>query len=112
MTSWRDGALGALRMGLLHGVYCLGCCWLLFVILFPLGIMNIAAMAVITLVIFAEKTLPWGRAPARTAAAALIVCGSVVLAAPQRSAPERPAQASWWSDASRRTARPGPTRRT
>ena len=83
MTSWRDGAAGALRMGLLHGAYCLGCCWLLFVILFPLGIMNIAAMAVITLVIFAEKTLPWGRTAARTAAAALIVCGSIVLAAPQ-----------------------------
>ena len=65
MTSWHDGAAGALRMGLLHGAYCLGCCWLLFVILFPLGIMNIAAMAVITLVIFAEKTLPWGRTAAR-----------------------------------------------
>jgi predicted metal-binding membrane protein len=83
MTSSRDGATGALRMGLLHGAYCLGCCWLLFVILFPLGIMNIAAMAVITLVIFAEKTLPWGRAAARSAAAALIAYGSVVVAAPQ-----------------------------
>src|SRR5262249_7900633 len=40
MTSWCDGTAGALRMGLLHGAYCLGCCWLLFVILFPLGIMN------------------------------------------------------------------------
>jgi predicted metal-binding membrane protein len=57
MTSWRDGVAGALRMGILHGAYCLGCCWLLFVILFPLGIMNIAAMAVVTLLIFAEKTL-------------------------------------------------------
>src|SRR4051812_32313495 len=75
MTSWRDGAAGALRMGLLHGAYCLGCCWLLFVILFPLGIMNIAAMAVITLVIFAEKTMPWGRAAARAAAAGLIGFG-------------------------------------
>ena len=83
MTSWRDGATGALRMGLLHGTYCLGCCWLLFVILFPLGIMNIAAMAIITLVIFAEKTLPWGRAVARVAAAALIAYGSAVLVAPQ-----------------------------
>lgn len=83
MTSWRDGASGALRMGLLHGGYCLGCCWLLFVILFPLGIMNIAAMAVITLIIFAEKTLPWGRAVTRAAAAVLIAYGSVVLAAPQ-----------------------------
>ncbi len=70
MTSWRDGVAGALRMGLLHGAYCLGCCWLLFVILFPLGIMNIAAMAVITLVVFAEKTLPWGRPVARATAAA------------------------------------------
>ena len=83
MTSWRDGPAGALRMGLLHGAYCLGCCWLLFVILFPLGIMNIAAMAGITLVIFAEKTLPWGRVAARATAAALVVYGVVVIAAPQ-----------------------------
>jgi predicted metal-binding membrane protein len=83
MTSWRDGAAGALRMGLLHGAYCLGCCWLLFVILFPLGIMNIAAMAVITLIIFAEKTLPWGRAVTRAVAVVLIVYGSGVVAAPQ-----------------------------
>jgi predicted metal-binding membrane protein len=83
MTSWRDGAAGALRMGLVHGAYCLGCCWLLFVILFPLGIMNIAAMAVITLVIFAEKTLPWGRVVTRASAAALVAYGVVVIAAPQ-----------------------------
>jgi predicted metal-binding membrane protein len=83
MTSWRDGAAGALRMGLLHGGYCLGCCWLLFVILFPLGIMNIAAMAVITLVIFAEKTLPWGRPAARAVAAALIAYGFVVVTEPK-----------------------------
>jgi predicted metal-binding membrane protein len=69
MTSWRDGVAGALRMGFLHGVCCLGCCWLLFVILFPLGMMNIAAMAAITLMVFAEKTLPWGRLVARTTAA-------------------------------------------
>jgi predicted metal-binding membrane protein len=83
MTSWREGTAGALRMGLVHGAYCLGCCWLLFVILFPLGIMNIAAMAVVTLVIFAEKSLPWGRATARAAAAALMAYGAVVVAAPQ-----------------------------
>jgi len=83
MTSWRDGVAGALRMGLLHGAYCLGCCWLLFVILFPLGIMNIAAMAVITLVVFAEKTLPWGRPVARATAVALVAYGAVVLAMPQ-----------------------------
>ena len=82
MTSWRDGTVGALRMGILHGAYCLGCCWLLFVVLFPLGIMNIAAMAVITLIVFAEKMLPWGRLAPRATAAALVVYGAVVIAAP------------------------------
>ena len=83
MTCWRDGAAGAFRMGLLHGAYCLGCCWLLFVILFPLGIMNLAAMAAITLVIFAEKTTRWGRPVARATAVALVAYGGVVLAAPR-----------------------------
>ena len=83
MTSWRDGTTGAMRMGLLHGVYCLGCCWLLFALLFPLGMMNIAAMASITVLIFAEKTLPWGRTAARIAAGALFAYGVLVLAAPQ-----------------------------
>jgi predicted metal-binding membrane protein len=83
MTSWRDGAAGALRMGLLHGGYCLGCCWLLFVILFPLGIMNITAMAVITLVVFAEKTLPWGRLIVRGTAVVLVAYGAAVMVAPR-----------------------------
>lgn len=83
LTSWRDGALGALRMGLLHGAYCLGCCWLLFVILFPIGIMNIAAMAAITLVVFAEKTLPWARTTTRAAAVLLMAYGAIVVVAPQ-----------------------------
>jgi predicted metal-binding membrane protein len=83
MTSWRDGTVGAVRMGLEHGLYCRGCCWLLFVILFPLGIMNVAAMAVITLVIFAEKAAPWGRPVARVTAAVLVTYGVAVLAAPR-----------------------------
>ena len=91
MTSWHDGAAGALRMGLLHGAYYLGCCWLLFAILFPLGIMNIAAMAVITLVIFAEKSLPWGRAVAPRRSPP-IVYGSAVVIAPQYLPAFHPAQ--------------------
>ena len=83
MTSWRDGTAGALRMGLLHGGYCLGCCWLLFVVLFPLGIMNISALAVITLVVFAEKTLPQGRLIARGTAAVLVAYGAAVIVAPR-----------------------------
>jgi predicted metal-binding membrane protein len=83
LTSWRDGASGALRMGLEHGASCLGCCWLLMVILFPLGIMNLAAMALVTLVIFAEKALPWERLPVQGTAAALVLYGAVVIAAPR-----------------------------
>jgi hypothetical protein len=83
MTSWRDGALGALRMGLLHGAYCLGCCWLLFAVLFPLGLMNVAAMAAVTALIFAEKTLPRGWRAARAAAVLLTAYGAVVIAVPR-----------------------------
>jgi predicted metal-binding membrane protein len=82
LGSWREGYGGSFRMGLEHGAYCLGCCWLLFVILFPLGVMNVAAMAVITLLIFAEKSLPLGRQMGLIAAAALIVYGALVVFLP------------------------------
>lgn len=62
LHSWRDGSRGSFRMGLEHGIYCLGCNWLLFVLLFPLGIMNIAAMVLLTVLILAEKVFPLGRA--------------------------------------------------
>jgi predicted metal-binding membrane protein len=83
MTSWRNGTVGAVRMGLLHGGYCLGCCWLLFVTLFPLGIMNTGAMVAITFLVFAEKTMPWGRLVVCVAAAVLVGYGGIVLAVPQ-----------------------------
>jgi predicted metal-binding membrane protein len=82
LNSWRDGYAGSFRMGLEHGVYCLGCCWLLFAILFPLGMMNIAVLALITLLIFAEKSTPVGRQVASLAAVALIVYGAVVIFVP------------------------------
>jgi predicted metal-binding membrane protein len=82
LTSWHDGYGGAFRMGLEHGVYCLGCCWLLFVILFPLGLMNLAVMALVTVLIFAEKVLPVGRQIAWLAGVALVVYGAVVLFLP------------------------------
>ena len=65
-------------MGVEHGAYCLGCCWFLFAILFPLGMMNVAAMAIITLVIFAEKSMAIGYQVARVAAVGLIVYGAAV----------------------------------
>jgi predicted metal-binding membrane protein len=83
MSHWRAGNTGAVRMGLMHALYCFGCCWLLFLILVPLGVMNIAAMIVVTIVVFAEKTLPWGRGIARAAAVVLIVFGVLVVVRPE-----------------------------
>ena len=83
MHSWREGYSGALRMGIEHGGYCLGCCWLLFVILFPLGMTNVAAMAAITVLIAAEKSLPAGGRVVQIAAIALVAFGLAVVAAPQ-----------------------------
>ena len=80
LTSWRDGYGGAYVMGLKHGAYCLGCCWLLFAILFPLGVMNIAAMVGLTLLIFAEKSLASGSTIANIAGVALVAYGTFVLA--------------------------------
>src|SRR6266481_5742829 len=80
--SWRDGYTGAFRMGLEHGIYCLGSNWLLFVLLFPLGIMNIAVMAVLTVLIFAEKMFPRGERIAQGVGLALILYGALVIVVP------------------------------
>jgi predicted metal-binding membrane protein len=82
MTSWRDGKVGAIQMGFLHGAYCLGCCWLFFVILLPLGVMNVGAMVAITALVVAEKLVPVGNRIARAAALALVVYGVVVILFP------------------------------
>ncbi|HEY8324423.1 MAG TPA: DUF2182 domain-containing protein [Ktedonobacterales bacterium] len=82
LGSWRDGAWGALRMGVEHGAFCLGCCWWLMVILFPLGVMNVVAMGLLTALIFAEKVLPVGRLISWLAAAGLVIYGAVVIVAP------------------------------
>src|SRR5205085_3487794 len=82
MTRWRDGRGGAVRMGLTHGLYCMGCCWLLFLILIPLGVMNVAAMVAVALLVFAEKTVPHGRGIGVLAALVLIGCGGAVAAHP------------------------------
>ena len=75
---WRDGRLGAVRMGIWHGAYCLGCCWALFAILVVAGIMSLAWMLVLTLIVFAEKVFPHGQRVSATVGVALIVLGVVV----------------------------------
>jgi len=69
-------------MGVEHGLYCMGCCWLLFVILFPLGMMNIVALATVTALIFAEKVFPFGLLASRIAAVLLLAYGALVLIVP------------------------------
>ncbi|MCH8025598.1 MAG: DUF2182 domain-containing protein [Chloroflexi bacterium] len=82
LTSWRDGYAGSFRMGIEHGIYCLGCCVFLFIILFPLGVMNVGAMVAITILVFAEKSLPIGNEIANLAAAALVAYGALVIFVP------------------------------
>jgi predicted metal-binding membrane protein len=77
-TEWREGPIGATRMGLRHGVFCIGCCWLLMAVLFALGIMNVVWGAVITAFVLAEKVLPWRRAVVWSGALACF-CGAALL---------------------------------
>jgi len=76
-TPWR-----AIRLGAHHGVFCLGCCWAIMAILVALGTMNLAWMAVLSLVIFVEKLSPRGEQFGTVAAAGFAVVGVVLLVAP------------------------------
>jgi predicted metal-binding membrane protein len=77
--SWREGSAGAFRMGLLHGVYCVGCCWLLFVILFPLG-MTLISMVAVTAIILSERWIvSWSEPMSHVAGVALVFYGALVI---------------------------------
>jgi predicted metal-binding membrane protein len=76
---WRPGTLGAVRLGVLHGAYCVGCCWMLMALLFVGGVMNLAWIAALTLLVLAEKVLPGGQAVARAGGVALLVWGAATL---------------------------------
>lgn len=60
MTEWREGTRGALTMGVRHGLYCVGCCWLLMTLLFVAGAMNLLWVALIAGYILVEKVVPAG----------------------------------------------------
>jgi predicted metal-binding membrane protein len=82
VADWRRGPLGALRMGVDHGGYCVGCCWAMMAALFALGVMSIGWMAFVAALIAVEKLLPW-RVPARRSIALLLaVLGLAVAFAP------------------------------
>jgi predicted metal-binding membrane protein len=84
LSSWRDGRLGALRMGMLHGGWCVGCCWALMAALFALGVMSVAWMIVIALLIAVEKLLPWRSGATVSVTAVLVALAAGVLVAPER----------------------------
>jgi predicted metal-binding membrane protein len=79
---WPKGRLGALRMGVEHGAYCIGCCWGLMVVLFALGVMSLFWMALVAGVVFAEKVLPQGLRLSRVFALVLVALGIWVAVAP------------------------------
>ena len=81
VTYWRPGARGAFVMGLRHGAYCVGCCWLLMLLLFVGGVMNFAWIAGVTLFVLIEKLVPAGHWIGRGAGILLVVWGTVTLLA-------------------------------
>lgn len=58
MTEWREGKGGALIMGLRHGLFCLGCCWILMILLFVIGVMNLWGIVILSVFVLLEKILP------------------------------------------------------
>ena len=75
MNRWRDGASGAFRMGVSHGLYCLGCCWALMCVLFAVGVMNLLWVAALTILVLLEKVGPFGAMAARVTGVIMIAVG-------------------------------------
>jgi predicted metal-binding membrane protein len=76
LSDWREGSLGAFPMGVDHGLFCLGCCWLLMGLPFAAGVMNLTWMAAITAFILVEKAAPGGQWFGRIGGAALVSAGA------------------------------------
>ncbi len=72
MNRWRWGSIGAFRMGVDHGIYCVGCCWALMLLLIAGGVMNLSVVVALTGLVALEKLLPFGGAAARVTGVALI----------------------------------------
>ena len=83
LQHYHEGRSGALRMGVEHGGYCVGCCWMLMAALFALGVMSIGWMAFVAALIALEKLLPWRAVANRGIAVTLLVLGLAVAFAPE-----------------------------
>jgi predicted metal-binding membrane protein len=82
MTDWREGRQGALVMGLKHGVFCAGCCWLLMILLFVAGVMNLWWIAILTVFVLLEKVAPRGWPVGKVAGVLLALWGIWLLIRP------------------------------
>ena len=80
MSDWREGSLGALKMGLHHGTYCVGCCWVLMGLLFVLGVMNLLWIAALAGFVLLEKVVPQGQKLSRATGLALLGWGALMAA--------------------------------
>ena len=80
MSGWREGRGGALRMGVRHGFYCLGCCWALMALLFVAGVMNLLWVAVLAMAVLVEKVVPRGDLVGRVTGAVLVAAGVLLVA--------------------------------
>jgi predicted metal-binding membrane protein len=78
-SEWREGRVGALKMGLRHGAFCLGCCWMLMPLLFVGGIMNIAGIAALAAFVLIEKVSPAGHWIGRITGVLLVLWGAAIL---------------------------------
>ncbi len=78
MSDWREGTGGALRMGLRHGAYCVGCCWILMGLLFVLGVMNLLWIAALAGFVLLEKVAPGGRWVSRGTGVLLLGWGALM----------------------------------
>ena len=76
---WREGAGGAFLMGLHHGAFCLGCCWLLMLLLFAGGAMNLLWIVPVALFVLVEKCMPFGEQTGKVGGALLIAWGAAAL---------------------------------
>jgi predicted metal-binding membrane protein len=75
---WKDGISGSLSMGIEHGMYCLGCCWLLMALLFVGGVMNLMWVALIATFVLLEKVAPKGEIIGRVGGVLLIAFAGFV----------------------------------
>jgi predicted metal-binding membrane protein len=78
---YAPGAGAGFRLGARHGVFCLGCCWALMLVMFAVGVANVAWMATLTAVMVLEKTVPDGRRAVRPVGLALVAAGALMLSA-------------------------------